>query len=228
MDKGESQTVMIELAAFLGNPGLQYKRSRHNAAWLFAETLPFYASLIWKEKFNASLAVLEKSSLAAFTAAPQDSPEEGLPGKVHLIFPLTFMNLSGEAVAKAASFFKIKAENILVVHDELELPLGTVSLKYGGGLGGHNGLRSIKTESGTADFWRLRIGIGRPGHRDIHSWVLSGFSGEEDEILGETFKTLGGVFIETLIRGPEALLPEWKKKNLAPQSGLSPNKGGEP
>jgi PTH1 family peptidyl-tRNA hydrolase len=216
MDRRESQTIMIELAAFLGNPGPQYKHNRHNAAWLFAETLPFYESLAWKDKFNASCAALEKSRLAAPDAMPTP---DGIPAKegpetVHVIFPRTFMNLSGEAVARAASFFKIKAENILVVHDELELPLGTVSLKYGGGLGGHNGLRSMKASLGTADFWRLRLGIGRPEHRDIYSWVLSDFSSEEETALAEVFKTLSGFFTTLLSNEPETLLPEWKKKNL--------------
>ncbi|MDR1430235.1 MAG: aminoacyl-tRNA hydrolase [Spirochaetaceae bacterium] len=209
---GEYRKPVIELAAFLGNPGLQYKNNRHNAAWLFAETLPFYASLSWKDKFKGSYASLEGSRMPR-TDAPC-GPEA--PEKIHFLVPQTFMNLSGEAVAKAALFFKIKTENVLVVHDELELPLGTVSLKYGGGLGGHNGLRSVKASFGSADFWRLRIGIGRPGHRDIYSWVLSDFSPEEEEVLANVFNALDGFFIELLAGGAEILLPEWKKKTIVP------------
>jgi PTH1 family peptidyl-tRNA hydrolase len=93
------------------------------------------------------------------------------------------MNLSGDSVAAAAGFLNIKPENILVVHDELELPLGRWAFKFSGGLGGHNGLRSIKARLGTADFWRLRIGIGRPNHHDISGWVLSDFTPEDRELL---------------------------------------------
>ena len=89
------------------------------------------------------------------------------------------MNLSGEAIADAAAFFKVKGEEILVVHDELELPVGTASLKWSGGLGGHNGLRSAKASLGTADFWRLRFGIGRPDHPDVAAYVLSDFTSDE-------------------------------------------------
>jgi PTH1 family peptidyl-tRNA hydrolase len=203
---------MIELAAFLGNPGRQYKNNRHNAAWLFVQTLPFYASLDWKDKFKGSYASLGRSGLRDFCETGDRGPE--LPEKIHLLLPLTFMNLSGEAAGRAASFFRIPVENILVVHDELELPLGTVSLKYSGGLGGHNGLRSMKAVFGSPDFWRLRIGIGRPDHKDIHSWVLSDFSPEEERILGAVFSELGKVFADLLLRGPGALLPEWKKKQI--------------
>ncbi|MDR1210702.1 MAG: aminoacyl-tRNA hydrolase [Spirochaetaceae bacterium] len=229
---------MIELAAFLGNPGLHYKNNRHNAAWLFAGTLPFYAALSWKDKFKGVYASLDGRTM--FPGGPQSAqgsqsgPEPGgpeAPEKVHFLFPQTFMNLSGESVARAASFFKIKTENILAVHDELELPLGTVSLKYGGGLGGHNGLRSMKAALSTADFWRLRIGIGRPPGRlpgdggppgsggDVYSWVLSDFSREEEEVLAVTFNALDSFFMEMLAKGPQALLPEWKKKALASNGG---------
>jgi PTH1 family peptidyl-tRNA hydrolase len=217
---------MIELAAFLGNPGEQYKNNRHNAAWLFAQTLPFYASLPWKDKFKGSYAPLSGGNLASLSgtgealkpeAASVRVSETGaappeLPEKIHLLFPHTFMNLSGEAAGKAASFFKIPVERILVVHDELELPLGTVSLKYSGGLGGHNGLRSMKAVFGSPDFWRLRIGIGRPDHSDIYSWVLSDFLPEETSILGGVFEELGKFFVDLLRKGPEAMPPEWKKK----------------
>ncbi|MDR0389878.1 MAG: aminoacyl-tRNA hydrolase [Spirochaetaceae bacterium] len=151
-------------------------------------------------------------------SAAVDAGRIELPERVLFLFPQTFMNLSGESLSAAASFFKIKTENILVVHDELELPLGTVSLKYSGGLGGHNGLRSIKAALGSADFWRLRIGIGRPGHRDIYSWVLSDFSPDETAVLAGVFKTLDRFFVEVLSAGPAALLPEWKKKSLTPNN----------
>ena len=184
---------MIQLIAFLGNPGPEYARNRHNAAWLLTERLPFYDSLGWRKKYKGLYA---------------------LHGGVHFLKPETFMNLSGESVFAAASFLKIKPESILIVHDELELPLGTGSLKFSGGLGGHNGLRSMKACFGTADFWRLRIGIGRPNHDDIYSWVLSDFSAGEEPLLSRTLEALAGVLLRILLEGPEPLLPEWSKKKI--------------
>jgi PTH1 family peptidyl-tRNA hydrolase len=128
--------------------------------------------------------------------------------------PGTYMNLSGDSVAAAAAFFKIPPERILVVHDELELPLGTASLKFSGGLGGHNGLRSMKARFGTADFWRLRIGIGRPTHSDISGWVLSDFNAEEKPVLDQVFPVCAAALIRALTEGPERLLPEWGKKKI--------------
>jgi PTH1 family peptidyl-tRNA hydrolase len=126
------------------------------------------------------------------------------------------MNLSGESVQAAASFFKIAPDRILVVHDELELPLGTAALKFSGGLGGHNGLRSLRACLGTADFWRLRIGIGRPNHNDISGWALSDFTGPEWEILDQVLPAAAAALIRALEEGPETLLPEWNKKILVP------------
>jgi len=145
---------------------------------------------------------------------------------LHFIKPQTYMNLSGESVAAAASFFKIKSEAVLVVHDELELPLGTISLKFSGGLGGHNGLRSMKACFGTADFWRIRIGIGRPDSRlpgeggpqgsgeGIVDWVLSDFNAGESEILDRVLEAGAELFQKILVDGPENLLPEWAKKKI--------------
>ncbi|MDR2417990.1 MAG: aminoacyl-tRNA hydrolase [Treponema sp.] len=183
---------MIELIVFLGNPGVQYARNRHNAGRLLAEFLPFSSLPVWGRKYKGLYTVAE--------------------GK-HLLMPETFMNLSGESVGAAAAFFKIPPEHILVVHDELELPLGTVSLKFSGGLGGHNGLRSIKACLNTADFWRLRIGIGRPAHRDIASWVLSDFTVAETAILKQVWEACAGVLLHVLQEEPASLLPEWNKRN---------------
>jgi PTH1 family peptidyl-tRNA hydrolase len=127
--------------------------------------------------------------------------------------PETFMNLSGESVGAAAAFFKIPPEQVLVVHDELELPLGTASLKFSGGLGGHNGLRSAKACLNTADFWRLRIGIGRPNHSDIASWVLSDFTAAESAILSQVFAACADALLHVLKEEPASLLPEWTKRN---------------
>jgi PTH1 family peptidyl-tRNA hydrolase len=130
--------------------------------------------------------------------------------------PETYMNRSGESVLAAASFFHIPPERILAVHDELELPLGTAAFKFSGGLGGHNGLRSLRACFGTADFWRLRIGIGRPNHRDISGWVLSDFSAAEREILDQVLSAAAAALAQALEQGPETLLPEWNKRVVVP------------
>ena len=193
---------VIELAVFLGNCGRQYEKNRHNAAWLFADSLFCLSSVSWTSKF--------KGEAAGFTAGER---------KIQLLKPHTFMNLSGESIAAAASFYKIKPQHILIVHDELELPAGTFGLKYGGGLGGHNGLRSAKACLGTADFWRLRFGIGRPPHKDVSSWVLGDFSADEKRIMETAFAAAAPLFEMLLVRPPKDLLDEWKKVNAIKQDG---------
>jgi len=216
---------MIELVGFLGNPGKEYSHNRHNAGFLLAEKLPFSSGLQWQNKFSGSYAVLDRNRIALSGGS---SPLEDASGKIHFLKPGTFMNLSGESVSKGASFFKIKNESILVVHDELELPLGTVSLKFSGGLGGHNGLRSMKACLGNADFWRIRIGIGRPDSRQpgqggppgsgegIVDWVLSDFSDTEAEVLDTVLAAAGELLLRTLAAEPETLLGEWAKKKVLP------------
>ena len=197
---------MIKLAAFLGNPGPGYARNRHNAGRLLAQALPFYPSLSWQKKFKGLYASRDGQ---------------------HFLMPETYMNLSGESVFAAASFFKINIEEIIVVHDELELPLGTISLKQAGGLGGHNGLRSMKNCFGNADCWRLRIGIGRPDARlpgeggpagsgeGITDWVLTDFSRAEKELLSPTLDAGANLLMQTTTCDPESLLKEWAKKKIS-------------
>ena len=197
---------MLQLAVFLGNPGQKYARNRHNAGWMLAEALPFFPLLSWQKKYRALYACMD--------------------GR-HFLKPQTFMNLSGESALATASFFKIKPGEIVVVHDEIELPHGTLSLKFSGGLGGHNGLRSMKACFGTADFWRLRIGVGRPDGRapgsggsiessrdaGIADWVLSDFSAPESRALAPVLSAGAELLARAFAEGPEALLPEWAKKN---------------
>ena len=127
------------------------------------------------------------------------------------------MNLSGESIIEVANFYKIKPEEILVVHDELELELGFVSLKWSGGLGGHNGLRSTKAVLNTPDFWRLRFGIGRPQNDKIGvaDWVLSRFSAEQQEILQNVFSQTNLLLAKILLsKNPADYLQNWGKKKL--------------
>jgi len=135
-------------------------------AWLFLESMRIEAELQWRSKFNGYIAQTEFG-----------------PEKVYFLKPHTFMNLSGVSVVEAARFFRCRPEEILVVHDELEMRFGAFGYKFSGGLGGHNGLRSLEQHLGTRDFWRLRFGIGRPDHHDIAGYVLSSFTDEQFEIL---------------------------------------------
>lgn len=157
---------MIKLYAFLGNYGREYAGNRHNVAWLFLDSLALSSSLTWKHGFKG---------LWAQTETPA--------GRAWFVKPETYMNASGDSVAELARFHKIAPEEILVVHDELEMGFGFYGFKKGGGLGGHNGLRSMKARFGTPDFMRLRFGIGRPDHDDIAGYVLTDFGRDEREKL---------------------------------------------
>lgn len=221
---------MIKLVAFLGNYGPEYERTRHNVAWLFASQLPFYNRLNWQQKFKGDYAVVETSVLAHWFAetgmySKKDGSDpvvpENAPDKIFFLKPLTYMNLSGESVGELARFYKINPDEILVVHDELELPLGTVSLKWSGGLGGHNGLRSMKSTFGTPDFWRLRFGLTKPVDRDIADYVLSNFTADEQIILSQEFTQTNEMFAKFLLSGNEnqqRILQGWSKRKLVQNS----------
>lgn len=149
---------MIRLFVGLGNPGPEYETTRHNAGFWWLDALA--------DKLKVGF-VPERSYQALVARA-------NLPcGPVWLLEPMTYMNRSGVAVASLARFFKIEPRQILVVHDELDLPPGEAKLKQGGSVAGHNGLKDIQAMLGTPDFWRLRLGIGHPGPRDeVASYVL--------------------------------------------------------
>lgn len=149
----------IALIVGLGNPGPKYDQTRHNAGFWFLDELV--------SRFGGNLRV--------------ESKFHGVACRVHvngrdlwLLKPATFMNRSGQSVAALARFYKIPPEQVLVVHDELDLDPGTVRLKQGGGHGGHNGLRDIMAQLGSREFYRLRLGVGHPGHRDqVVDYVLN-------------------------------------------------------
>ncbi|MCR5606344.1 MAG: aminoacyl-tRNA hydrolase [Treponema sp.] len=216
---------MISLIAFLGNYGKEYTNTRHNAAWQFASTLSFYNKLSWQSKFKGEYAVADTSSLAQwfaetglYTKKDGSAPivPDSAPQKIYFLKPFTYMNLSGESVIELAHFYKIKPEEILVVHDELELPIGTISLKWSGGLGGHNGLRSMKSSFGTADFWRLRFGISKPENRDIADYVLSNFTENEKIVLSQAFSEAGSLLAKLILStDPQRLIASWGKKKVA-------------
>lgn len=183
-----ARRTMIRLYAFLGNYGREYSGTRHNVAWQFLASLRISAGLPWKRGFKGSWAAVETGG-----------------GKVFFLKPETYMNLSGDSVAELSRFHKIEPADILAVHDELEIGFGYFGLKMGGGLGGHNGLRSMRERLGTADFARLRFGIGRPSHDDIAGYVLSDFSGSEREALGAAvFPRAEAVLEKCIAEGFEA------------------------
>lgn len=149
---------MIRLFVGLGNPGPEYEATRHNAGfwWVDAVARKLGATLVADRSYHGVVARLNRKE-----------------GPVWLLEPQTFMNLSGKSVGSLARFFKIAPEEILVAHDELDLPPGQMKLKFGGGHAGHNGLRDIHAQLGTGDYWRLRLGIGHPGVKaEVANYVL--------------------------------------------------------
>jgi len=155
------------IIAGLGNPGPTYQWTRHNAGFLFLDRLAHLENISISRKTFSGLA-----------------GEWNHEGNHHvLIKPQTFMNLSGRSVMQALQFYKLPLSRLIVVHDELDLPFGTVRLKQGGGHGGHNGLRSIMEQVGKGDFIRLRIGIGKPAHGDTVNYVLGNIPPEQMESL---------------------------------------------
>lgn len=166
----------ISLLCFLGNPGRQYSQTRHNAAWMLLEALEQESPLTWQQKFKGS-----------FT-------KHQIPGQntVYFYVPHTFMNKSGEGIQEISSFFSIPVEEILVVYDELDMKPGEWKTRRGGGLKGHNGLRSVKQHLGKNDFLRIALGIGRPENPSfpIQKWVLSSFLEAEKADLFRGFTEL--------------------------------------
>ena len=164
--RGEGASALDLLVAGLGNPGREYERTRHNLGWLVLDELARRHHGSWRSKFSGSLAEVRLDGL-----------------RLALLKPETYMNESGRSVGAAARFFKVEPERLLVVHDDVDLEPGRLQARAGGGLAGHNGLRSLAQDLGTQDFERLRIGVGRPGRgdpRSVSDWVLSGFAPEDD------------------------------------------------
>ncbi|HOP62148.1 MAG TPA: aminoacyl-tRNA hydrolase [Spirochaetota bacterium] len=159
------------ILAFLGNPGRKYSYTRHNIGFMVGE------------HFAGSSGIkINKKTFSAECGTGKIDGQDTL-----LLFPQTFMNLSGKSVAKAMDFYDAGPENLIVIHDELELTFGDIRTKLGGGHKGHNGLRSIIAETGSADFHRIRFGIGRPENpqMDIADHVLSRFSKDEQDSLAK-------------------------------------------
>lgn len=164
--RGGSASTLDLLVVGLGNPGREHERDRHNVGWMVVDELARRLDGRWRAKFSGQLAEVRLDGL-----------------RLALLKPETFMNDSGRSVAATARFFKAEPGSLLVVHDDVDLEAGRLQAKAGGGLAGHNGLRSLAQSLGTQDFLRLRIGVGRPGRgdpRSVADYVLSGFELEED------------------------------------------------
>ena len=164
--RGDGASTLDLLVAGLGNPGREYERTRHNLGWLVLDELARRHGGSWRSKFSGSFAEVRLGDL-----------------RLGLLKPETYMNESGRAVGEAARFYKVEPEGLLVVHDDVDLEPGRLQARAGGGLAGHNGLRSLAQHLGSQEFDRLRIGVGRPGRgdpRSVSDWVLSGFVPEDD------------------------------------------------
>lgn len=184
----------IGLVAGLGNPGPEYAQTRHNLGFLAVDALLSRASS--DPRYRVTPENASKDAEAYRLSGP------GLSGTLFLIKPQTYMNLSGKAVAYFLRFFKLPMESLLVVHDDMDFPLGRMQLRKGGGIAGHNGLKSILEHVGTPDFARLRLGIGRPsGGREVKSYVLDPFAPQEKESLEATSKAAAETILAFYVSG---------------------------
>jgi peptidyl-tRNA hydrolase, PTH1 family len=164
--RGEAASTLDLLVAGLGNPGREYERTRHNVGWMVVDELARRRDGSFRSKFAGQLAEVRDDER-----------------RLALLKPETYMNVSGQSVGAATRFFKVEPGSLLIVHDDVDLEPGRLQARLGGGLAGHNGLRSIAEALGTQDFLRLRIGVGRPARGDrrpVADYVLSPFEPEID------------------------------------------------
>ena len=164
--RGAAASTLDLLIAGLGNPGARYELDRHNVGWMVVDELARRCQATFKSKFNGRLSETRVGD-----------------ARVALLKPETYMNESGRSIAAAAKYFKVAPEDVLVVHDDVDLDVGRLQARLGGGLAGHNGLRSIAQSLGTPEFLRLGIGVGRPGRgdpRDVADFVLAPFEAHDD------------------------------------------------
>ena len=186
--RGKATSTLDLLVAGLGNPGASYARTRHNVGWLVADELVRRHDGSFRSKFSGQLCELRIDDR-----------------RIAVLKPETFMNESGRSIAAAVRFFKVEPADLLVVHDDVDLEEGRFQVRGGGGLAGHNGLRSIAQVLGTQAFLRLRIGVGRPGRGDprpIADWVLSAFAPETD--VDDLVARASDAAVEVAVEGLEA------------------------
>lgn len=193
----------MHLVLGLGNPGARYERTRHNAGFLVVDRLASRAGVAVEKKAHGAL--VESCRL-------DDHP-------VVLAKPQTFMNLSGQAAASLRGFYKVEQQDVVVVHDDVDLPFGDVRVKKGGGHGGHNGLRDLNAKIG-ADYVRVRFGVGRPPEGwDTADYVLAGFtSGEEARLAGLVDQAADAVGL-VVSRGVDAAMTEINRRAVRKDAG---------
>ena len=177
------------LVVFLGNPGLKYEGTRHNAGFMTADALA--------KRKNVAINRARFHALTALCEIGED--------KVLLMKPQTYMNLSGEAAGEAARFYKIPPQHVLVVSDEISLPIGRLRVRSKGSAGGHNGLKSIISALGSEDFPRIRLGVGAPPHPDydMADWVLSAFKNQDAEDMAAAAERAAEAVEYYILHGPE-------------------------
>lgn len=183
--------TVIQMVAGLGNPGRDYAPTRHNAGFWLVDELARRHGGTWRPetRFKAELARVRIGGAELWLVKPQD-----------------FMNRSGGVTAAVANFYKVPAEAVLVAHDELDLPIGAVRLKFGGGSGGHNGLKDLTAHLGEG-YWRLRLGIGHPGSRDLVTpFVLSRASAAEQSVLDDGTRRGADALEQVIAQGAPAVM----------------------
>ena len=184
----------MKLIVGLGNPGKEYVNTRHNIGFMVLDR--FAKTTEWKNKWNA-----------LYT-------ETNINGeKILLIKPQTYMNLSGNALINFINFYKINLEDILVIHDDLDLPVGTYRLKINSSSGGHNGIKSIIEILGTNSFARLKIGIGSNKQIDTKDYVLGKFTKEEQEVLEKLYPTFNEIINSFIIKGINESMNKYNKRS---------------
>jgi PTH1 family peptidyl-tRNA hydrolase len=205
--------LALNLIVGLGNPGREYARTRHNAGWWFVDELAAQSRGSWRHDAR------EHTDLARVTVAGTE---------LWLLKPTAFMNRSGAPVAAVANFYRIAPTDILVVHDDIDLPPGTARLKQGGGHGGHNGLRDVIAHIG-ADFWRLRLGVGHPGSKDlVLDAVLDRPTGAEQQAIEQAMARALEIMPELLGSGAQKAMHSLHSRNSedAGESGDPASNGG--
>ncbi len=185
---------MSRLVVGLGNPGAEYEHTRHNAGFLVVDLLgENLRASYWKDEAGSRTSVVRFGDEDLVLAKPQ-----------------TFMNVSGKAIVKLADAYEATAEEIIIVHDDIDLPAGSVRAKRGGGHGGHNGLRSITEQLGTDSYLRVRLGVGRPpGRMDAADWVLQQLRGETLEDFEAMIPTGAQAVMHVLEHGIESAMQEF-------------------
>ena len=175
---------MIKMVVFTGNPGREYEKTRHNIGWMVLNSITGSNTFTWKKKFHGQWTDYYAGS-----------------NKIIFLKPETFVNNTGKSVQAALHFFKFKPEEIIIVHDDLELAFEKIVFKKSGGTGGHNALRSINQHLGTSEYYRIRMGISRPEHGTVSSHVLGRFSPDE-EIGLQNFIEKGSAALLDILKSP--------------------------